>query len=707
MSTLNAAEARTADQARPAAEPALHARYASAEFEGEPPAEFMYMPGGVHTVWLGRGGKPAQVTVEVTAATAAALQASLDQLVEERAPQRPYFDFEHRGDEASAWPVRFAWRTTPEPGVYVAVEWSKDGRDAVLGKVHRAFSPVFFADAKFPPVPAAAKEVTVPDGQRGSKQNPATVTGCAFVAGSLTNQPAFRKILPLWAKESTAAAGEETKGGTTAEQQGARSMKVKLIRARGGNAAGTIVELPEADAVQALTAGDAITESTAELLSGKDLQIQQQGQALQARRQADAAAKVAAAVARGAIEPKNEALQAKWRGLIETDAANAELLDALPGTDKAALAARQTTAAPAGGEIQVGRADVRDALKSFRVAREASGLQGNPLQGKQAALEAGQIYAREISPILNKADGSLPLEATDTLVTDIVSQRTLEFLRYKFPLLERISTRFSTEQLKVSQNVIVRTVTPPDVVSYNTTTGWPNSTTAAEDVTVPMTAQKAVQIRFQSDQLSGTNRRLFDEQAAPAAYSIKKDLMDLVSALVTTAFFNTAVVKALADFNRKTVIAVANGMKKAAIPMFNPFLLLSTDYYDKLAEDDTVVSRALAESALQMESGELRPVHGLQPIEIQNESWAGTIEGFGAIPSSLCAATALPLDYTTVFPGVNAGGMVRVVTDAEIGLSLMEVKFINHQLADAYMRLAYMRGAARGPVTHGVLLKSA
>ena len=95
------------------------------------------------------------------------------------------------------------------------------------------------------------------------------------------------------------------------------------------------------------------------------------------------------------------------------------------------------------------------------------------------------------------------------------------------------------------------------------------------------------------------------------------------------------------------------------------------------------------------------------PIEAQNEAFAGTIEGFAGIPSALCLATSLPLDYTTVFgSSVDAGGSVRMVSDSETGMQMMEVKFINHQLADARMRLAYMRGAARGPVTHGVLLRS-
>ena len=635
----------------------LQARYSAAEFEGEPPAEFMYMPGGQHTVWLSRAGKPAQVSVNVTPATAAALQAKFEQLSAERAPQRVYFDFEHHEEDASAWPLRFSWKDAPEPGVYVAVEWSKAGQEAVVGKVQRAFSPVFFADAEFPNVAISAKEVTIPAGKRGSAANPAAVTGLGFCAGSLTNEPAFRKILPLWAKESRVADAQPNPRPTAAK-------------------------------------GADMTPEEIAALQAKAAQLEKDNQALKAKEVQGALDR---AIERGAIEPKNETLKAKYAKIGDV-----ELIDALPGKDSDALKARSTKP-----QVEVGKLGAGDAVEAFRAKRQNCNLLEQPLAAKEASREAGQIYAREIRPII-EGDGVLPLKATDTLVTDIISQRVLDFLRYEFPLLKRISTEFSDEQLKLGQSVITRLITPPPLSSYSESTGWSDAATTAADIKVEMTAQVGVQVRYQSNQLSGTNRRLFDEQAAPAAYTIKKDLVDTVMALITTAFTNTAVVKALVDWERKGVIAVKNGMKKAQIPMFNPFMLLSIDYYDKLGEDVTIVAnQALPEAAQALKTGQLPPIHGLLPIEAQSQAWANNIVGFGAIPSALALATALPVDYTTVFGGnVNAGGSVRVVTDAETGMQMMEVKFIDHKLADARMRLAYMRGAARGPVTHGVLLKS-
>lgn len=609
-----------------------------------PPDWIMYMPAGTHTIHARHAGTKQGVerTVDVRPEDAATLQAALTEQLQANAPQRPYFDFEHEEKDASAWPREFQWR--PD-GIWCRVEWSRKGADAVVGKSHRAFSPAFLA----------------------TRTEPARVAGILFCAGSLTNEPAFKKILPLWAKNA-----ETNPTGSHLPQEGDPMSDA--------NAA---VLTAEIESLKAKCAG----------LEESSKTVKEENKTLRAKCVQDALDR---AVNRGAIEPKNEKLLAKYKALGDV-----ELIDALPGKVIEALAARESKPV-----IEVGAPGIGESLKGFRAARELCDLRKDAIQAKKSAKDAGAIYAREIRTVIEQG-GFLPLQATDTLVTDIVSQRVFDYLRLEFPLLNLISTNFSDEQLRIGQNVITRLITPPDVVSYHTTTGWPNSTTTAADISVPMTAQKAVQIRFQSNQLSGTNRRLFDEQAMPAAYSLKKEVMDAVLALVTTAFTPTGVTKALADFDRKTVIEIRNKMKKAAIPTFNMFALLSTDYYDKLAEDESIVSVAVQGSGDAIRTGKLPPIHGLQIIEAQNESWANNIEGIGAVPSALALATGVPTDYTTVFPGVNAGGAVRIVTDAETGLSMMEVKFIDHQLADAYMRLALMYGAARGPVTHGVLLKSA
>src|SRR5215831_4999355 len=107
----------------------------------------MYAPAGVHTIDCGLGGKAsASVTIHMDESTAAVLQASFEKLQQLIAPQKMVYDFEHKHEEAMAWPERFWWANSPRPGVYSTVEYSSVGRDYVEGKVARAFSGSFYTD---------------------------------------------------------------------------------------------------------------------------------------------------------------------------------------------------------------------------------------------------------------------------------------------------------------------------------------------------------------------------------------------------------------------------------------------------------------------------------------------------------------------------------------------------------------------------------
>jgi hypothetical protein len=166
----------------------------------------MYMPAGTHEICCGLGDMAsAKVSLNISPETAVILDASLFALNRDQYPQRACFDFEHEGKEAMAWPTGFLWLENPKPGVYSRVEFSGLGSAYVNGKVVRAFSGSFFTDAKLPKRAQAIKGKTYEpkNGERGSSENPARITGLDFpYAGTLTNNPAFRQIAPLWAKHS-------------------------------------------------------------------------------------------------------------------------------------------------------------------------------------------------------------------------------------------------------------------------------------------------------------------------------------------------------------------------------------------------------------------------------------------------------------------------------------------------------------------------
>lgn len=58
-------------------------------------------------------------------------------------------------------------------------------------------------------------------------------------------------------------------------------------------------------------------------------------------------------------------------------------------------------------------------------------------------------------------------------------------------------------------------------------------------------------------------------------------------------------------------------------------------------------------------------------------------------------------------PDVSSNGVVQYVRNPDLGITVMLVRFIDHQAGTATWRLAYMRGAAKGNARSGQRIVSA
>ena len=163
------------------------------------PVQFMYMPGGVKTITAGfRKNSSITITLEVDKDTADTIQASYESLREEMPKQVPYGCTDHDEKAASVRAcdeTEFVWGEYADTeGVLITAAPTKLGEDDVNGGLHLSWSPSFATDANY----ARAKEKDghyyFPEGIRGSKSNPARITGIDFCFGTLTNKPAFKDM---------------------------------------------------------------------------------------------------------------------------------------------------------------------------------------------------------------------------------------------------------------------------------------------------------------------------------------------------------------------------------------------------------------------------------------------------------------------------------------------------------------------------------
>lgn len=662
--------------------------------------EIVYLPAGIVEGVPSQGNKPVNVQLMVTPESAKALEEQR-RIIASRGDS-PFFDFNHDDDAASFRVTRFDWREGV--GVIASGEWTKPGRDAIEGKAYRGFSPVCHVD--------------------DSKKRPACVV-CHPRAlpnmGGLVNNPAFKNIPAFFAKQASDSPGA-TGSNQNQNQNTMNEQELAALRAKIQEQNEELIALKAKDtALKAKNETDAIVASQIaakeaqleadnakielEALKGKSAKLEADAKA---RAEADADAAVQAAVSRGAIAAKDEATKAKWKALIASDASASALLAAIPGAQ--ALGNRITGQADK-PKVERGAISARDAIKAYRETMRQQIGNEHWTDKRKIAQEAGAIWAADIRTQYD-AVCDMPIVGDNSIGTAagvLVTMRSLELLKYTFPMFSRITTDFSSENQVFNTAITTHYRSLPTIGTY--TTSYAQTDQASTPVSVTIDAHKYLQTTFGVNVLAGTMRNLFEEYAEGNASSLAADLGGAVYDLITTAFTNTAIVAAQADFGRSTVIDVGVSLTNAKVPKgaMNRTLLLNPTYYGQLAKDNAIVTLAAFQNRGVITTGmeALPQVHNFTVMEADSmDDNSQNLVGFGFSKSALILATRLPTDYTQALPGASFGN-VMVVTNPDTGFSMLQTEFVDHTAGSANQRVAWMRGQSRGQIAAGTRITSA
>lgn len=497
--------------------------------------ELMYMPAGSQEITPIDGGIGAPINVMVDAAGAAALNAQLAALTAKG--KKPYFDFNHEDGAAAFWPSEFVWR---EDGIYARGEWSGRGKSAVEGKEWRQFSPVFHVDNK--------------------RANPARIV-CRENAkpnmGGLVNDPAFHKILPLWAKDAGATGEAHHEPNKQQHQNTMTPEEIAALRAKNTELQTEIDALKAKDHNDALVAAQLAAkeaEHKANALALENAEIKARAdkadQQIAARNKSDATAAVKRAVERGAIAAKDTANQDALVAKATEDPGFIGVIDAMQG---ALTPGRLTTS-----HVQVTSEAPNAKLKAYHavVAKNAGiKLTGETAKAKgQLAREAAAIFAKDIENDsllagITIEEAIKAADATDAavglLAGTLVLQRALPLMQYEYPVLSAITSDYSDAPGLYGQTETTRILLKPAVQSYDTTVdsagrpkGW-STVSAAQSVDVSVTLDEhvGVPIVFGVNTLSKTIRNLFAETAPMALYALGGYAVNKLTALMTATNF--------------------------------------------------------------------------------------------------------------------------------------------------------------------------
>ncbi len=637
----------------------------------------MWMPGGVHSISASRNGKPVRLKAKAEPKDALALQASLEEHL--KGKQRPFFDFNHDGAEASAWPVRFYWDQTPEPGIYADVEWSTAGAAALTGKQYRAFSPKWYP----------------------TDDDPSGVDGAPLNMGGLTNDPAFREISPMWARNAADKPTSEEQ--TMSEKTSLTEVTAKLAEL--GDKEREIAQATE-QLEEQRKAVEAQQAELAELKAKQELAAKET-----AERNADRL--VAGAVARGAIAAKDTDTQGRWKSLLIADPNAADLIAKLPGS--AALSAGRMTQ-PAGTRTIITAESSDDVLRGYMEAarsgdhREAGLIYSRNMAKWFADKSTEDPIARYFGSVSAKSSrGGIrtreAIEATNTLGTlaqALVSQRVLELVVSRRPQLNGITTDFSDELASKGDTIKTRTIGLPTVQDFGGTV----SATADSDVTATLDSFKEVRYTFTAAEIVGTRRNLVAERAEALAVALGNSMVDATAALLTSAF-TAKTTKATASVDFSTLVTINSTMNNAGVPDTYRFGWVSNAVAAAFRNDTLVMSYydrgpftgAYGHWTNLMGFADIWEYPAL-PANSQN------LTGFFGSRSALVLAARVPRSPQELVNAPYAGTLVTV-TDPVSGLSVVRNDWIAQDTWEVNARLVCLYGVARGQIAVGHCLVSA
>jgi hypothetical protein len=632
--------------------PPLDARFALPfGAEAAPVPEWiMWMPAGEHAITASRAGVPVSLRIRVDPSGAAAVEAARRNLSSE-SRQRPFFDFDHENKAASGWPLEFAWRDQPEPGIWARVEWSAAGREAIAGRTYRAFSPKFY----------------------DAPGDPAGIAGAPLNMGALTNDPAFRSIAPIWAKNPSPE--KQQPSVTPMPEQTPPN--------------NTPAPAPVAAANQPTPAPDREAE-----IAALKAELEKTRAALEAKRKSEAEAIVASHVRRGAIAPQDKDTQDRWAKLILADPENAKLLESLPVRD--AVTAARGEAITATPRASITREAIEAAFTGYQDA-----LQKDPL-------EAGHIYLKEFKPLLDKGE-RIPFEryrAKDgaiaaanvlgTLASSLIAQRTLDLIVARRPYLLGVTLDLSDEQARLNQTIITRIIGVPTVANF----GSAATDTADTDVSVQLSNHKQVLYAFTAAEYLATARNLVEEHAEAQSVALGNSIVDALAALITTAF--TSVTTGAANLKSYDDIATAaKALNSNGAPPFGRNMWVNSDFAEALGKDEILISTpGLANNASAY--AQWRNVKGFDAIweypALPNNGI--NLIGFAFQRSALVLATRIA-DNPERLIGANYIGNLQVIRDPNTGLSLLSDRWIDPNTRALNTRLDVIYGVARGSTACG------
>lgn len=206
------------------------------------------------------------------------------------------------------------------------------------------------------------------------------------------------------------------------------------------------------------------------------------------------------------------------------------------------------------------------------------------------ALTAGSLV------LLNERPAGVPAGAlcTVTLTPTILLQRTIRALFVKVPALAFFASEFTTERLKLNQNVVGKIRLRPQTALYDATTGYKNGAQEARDllIDVPFVMDQHIHCTIKLDHLNAIadDMNKLSEHIEDSASVIGKTVARYLLGKVRSASFSNGSTYTTGNSDKDMLNAVRKSMNARGVPD-SRFGIVNSDVAETLLGDARITNR--------------------------------------------------------------------------------------------------------------------
>lgn len=281
-----------------------------------------------------------------------------------------------------------------------------------------------------------------------------------------------------------------------------------------------------------------------------------------------------------------------------------------------------------------------------------------------------------------------------------IAQQSLDTIIEQLPPLSAFTTDFSAEAV-TGGSCTTRFIAEPTVGNLETA-GYAASAQAitATARTITMSPVYGASVRLTESEVAASPIDLYRVFMSPLVEASASFFVKSVFAKITAQNFSAYETIAPAEFTREKITVLGAAMSKAGIKRGNRTLIVNSDCFATLLNDEVISRAAYMGDNGPIQNGVIPNLHGFRVIEYNLDDNDENLVGVACVPQALIVASRVP-------DSRGFGGEVELARDEGSGFAVQLRKWYSDDFGSWFVSTGFQYGSQVGVAENLIRIVSA